>query len=172
MRFTFLAIIAAATIIAGCSSDNGTSNQNQGSLQVFLTDSPINLDQVCVTITDVEVHQTGADWQTISSNQQNLDLLTLKNTQSLIASAQLQNGNYTGIRLDVTEGHIVDANGNTCNLKVPSSKIQIPVNFEIKEGKMTGVVLDFNAEQSVHVTKAGSSEQCILRPVIKPVSVS
>jgi len=171
MRATFLTILAIAAILAGCSSDNGVSNSNSGMLNVMLTDAPIALAQVWVTITEIEVHQTGGNWRTISTASKSQDLLTLKNTQELLASANLPDGNYTGFRLQVSEGHTVDTQDNTCDLKIPSGKIEVPVVFNIKAGKLTTVVLDFNAEKSVHVTSAGQSEQCILRPVITPSSV-
>jgi hypothetical protein len=171
MRTTLLAIIAITAILGGCSSDNGVSNSNSGTLQVMMTDAPIDLAQVWVTITEVDVHQTGADWRMISTASKSQDLLKLKNTQELLATASLTDGSYTGFRLQVSEGHVVDAQGNTCDLKIPSDKIEVPVAFTIKAGKLTSVVLDFNAEKSVHVTSAGQSEKCILRPVITPSSV-
>jgi len=171
MRRLLFALIIVFLAVLGCSSDNSMSNANGGNLQLFLTDKPIDLDQVWVTISEIDVHQTGGAWQPFLQTSKTMDLLTLKNTRSLIGSASLDKGTYTGFRLLVNEGHVIDTSGQRCDLKVPSQKIEVPVNFEIQDQKSTQVVLDFNAEQSVHVTQTGNGEQCILRPVLTTVSV-
>jgi hypothetical protein len=167
-------LLVSLLFFSACSNDNPVDNTNNrtGMLQLFLTDQPINLKEVWVTITEIEVHKTGENWINFDASGDSVDLLTLKNREQLLQSAPLQEGKYTGIRLQVSEGHIVDTDGNRCDLKIPSGKVEIPLNFNIESGKNSEVVLDFSADQSIHVTKTGRNEQCILRPVIHVKSIS
>ena len=104
-----------------------------------------------------------------------LDLLTLKGTEAVLAMGNLQNGHYTGFRFLIDSGNAVQMDGSTCDLKVPSGKVEVPVVFDMSNGKTTKIVTDFNGEQSVHVVvtggKNGKHSKCILRPVLKVMSV-
>ena len=170
MKPVFL-LFASFVFLFGCSDDSSVSSR-QGVLQLFLTDQPVELQEVWVTITNIEVHKTGGAWIQFDASDENVDLLTLKNREELLQSAPLEEGKYTGIRLLVSEGHIIDSSNERCELKVPSEKIQIPLNFNIENGNETEVVLDFDAEKSIHVVQTGNNERCILRPVILVKSVT
>jgi hypothetical protein len=175
MRF-ILIITALVFLFGACSSDSVDDpvapNTARGMLRVFLTDKPVDLNEVWVTITDIEVHKTGGAWIHFAGSNDSIDLLTLEGKQALLEAATLEEGKYTGIRFFVSEGHIIDTEGERCELKVPSGKTHIPVNFDIEQGGETTIVLDFDAEKSVHVVRAGKNERCNLRPVIHPVSVT
>ena len=175
MKPVLFLLIAFALFIGGCSNDNTVTenNMNQGMLKLSLTDKPITgLKEVWVTITNIEVHKTGGNWISFDATGDSVDLLTLKNREQVLQSHPLDPGSYTGMRLDVSEGHIIESDGSRCDLKIPSGKIQIPLNFKIENGKETDVVLDFNADKSVHVVQTGHNGQCILRPVIQVKSVN
>jgi hypothetical protein len=167
-------LLISLLFFTACSQDNSvdSGNNTSGMLQLFLTDQPINLKEVWVTITEIQVHKTGENWISFDASGDSVDLLTLKNREQLLQSAPLEQGKYTGIRLEVSDGHIVDTDGNRCDLKIPSGKVEVPLNFNIEAGKNAEVVLDFSADKSIHVTKTGHNEQCILRPVIQVKSVS
>jgi len=48
----------------------------------------------------------------------------------------------------------------------------IPTPFEVKEGGTISILLDFDAEKSVKITKTGGDNpRYLLRPVIKLVSI-
>jgi len=151
------------------SMDNSVASQQQGTLQIFLTDKPIQAKQVWVTFSTIDVHRTGAAWQSVSAKPIEFDLLTLKNTESLLASANLKDGSYTGVRIEVDKGNVVFQDGSDCNLVVPSGEVTVPVNFTIQNGSITKLVFDFDAGKSVHVVEAGKSDKCVLRPLIVPV---
>ena len=177
-RFLILSLMVFLSVMLyiGCKGDDAASNSNDrgpntGMLRLYLTDLPFEAKEVWITFSEVEVHQTGGGWQSFEDSEQTLDLLTLENTTELVALGPLETGKYTGLRFQISEGHVIDLEDERCDLKVPSNKIHVPVNFEIQEGGTTSVTLDFDAEKSVHVVRRGNNESCILRPVVKPVSV-
>jgi hypothetical protein len=165
----FLLLGTGIVFLSGC-GENGPSS-NAGTLQIYLTDAPVELTEVSVTLDEIEVHQTGGEWKPFKDTPTTFDLLDLEGTQSLLALGNLEDGMYTGFRLQVTEGHIVE-DGEECELTVPSGKIEVPVVFEIQEGEITKIVADFDAEESVHIVHTGENTRCILRPVLVPVSVT
>lgn len=82
----------------------------------------------------------------------------------------LEEGLYTQIRLAVTSGTIV-VSGVSHDLTVPSTEVKIPVDFEVMKGGATKILLDFDAEESIHVIGTGSGKS-MLTPVIHVESVS
>ena len=164
-------LLLAAFGFYGC-SENGSVSGNAGALQLFLTDKPAQLQEVNVKIAEVEVHETGGPWKSFLQTSRTFDLLKLKNTNELLAVSDLSEGMYTGFRLLIEEGNVIDSEGKRCELKVPSDKIEVPVVFEIEKGALTKVVLDFDAAESVHVVVSGNTQRCTLRPVLKPISVT
>jgi Domain of unknown function (DUF4382) len=173
----FACLIVGSVLLAACgdhgdNGDNVTGSKNAGVLQLALTDTPIQLKVVSVTLGEIEVHQTGGTWKPFVDSSKTFDLLALKGTEALLAMGSLPDGKFTGFRLRVEQGHIIDDRGARCELIVPSNKIEVPVVFEIRAGSVTKIVTDFNAEQSVHVVQTGKNQRCMLRPVLTPITVS
>ena len=172
MKPVILFLLISLAFLSACSDDNSVGdNDRNGNLVLSLTDQPVELSEVWVTITNIEVHKTGGAWISFDSSEESVDLLTLENREQVLQSAPLEDGKYTGIRLEISEGHIIDAEGERCDLKIPSGKVQINSNFDIESGQDTEVLLDFDAEKSVHVVRTGKNERCNLRPVIHVESV-
>lgn len=146
-------------------------SSRRGALAISLTDAPLEAREVWVTINEIEVHPTGSGWQSFVTEEMEFELLALEGRESLLAAAELEDGKYTKIRLRVQEGYLIDNEGERCDLKVPSGKIDVPVPFEIDAGATTSMLLDFDAEKSVHVTRKGKKMECQLRPVIKLVDL-
>lgn len=55
-------------------------------------------------------------------------------------------------------------------LSVPSDEIKIHLQFDVLAAGLTQILLDFDAEQSLHVIQKGKKSDYLLRPVINPVS--
>jgi hypothetical protein len=166
----FVCTILSLIFLTAC--QDGSVKSSGGMLQLYLTDKPVALQEVNVTIGGIDVHSTGGAWKPFLEGTQTFNLLDLKNTEALVAMGELEDGMYTGFRLLVQEAEAVDTDGQSCTLKVPSDKIHVPVVFEIRESALTKVLLDFDAEASVHVVRTGNTIRCILRPVLTPVSVT
>lgn len=148
-----------------------------GFLQILLKDNPVeNAQNIFVTIGKIEVHKASPEnFIAVSEDEQTLDLLELKTKLENIVNTLLEAGHYNQIRISVISGKItLSENGESTeyNMQIPSNKVKIPVQFEIEQNGITQITLDFDAEKSIHVTKAGKNENFILRPVILVEKVS
>lgn len=166
----------------GCGSD--TENPvagSQGVLQIYLTDSsraatalqgPVKPREVWVDVGEIDVRKgNDMSWQSLSQNTGLINLVALKGTQSLIGSDNLPNGTYTAFRLFVKDGYVVDDSGAHHDLKVPSEKIQVNAVFEVREGKVTKIIVDFDGEKSLLVIQTQGRQEWILRPVLRVASI-
>ncbi|NIO48967.1 MAG: DUF4382 domain-containing protein [Candidatus Aminicenantes bacterium] len=166
MKKLILFALSAALLLSGCASSEKTGN-----FQLYLTDQPVDADEIWATISKIEVQKTGEAFLTIWEGTKEYDLLTLMNTQELVLDTTLEEGMYTQIRLTVTEGRIV-IGGQSNEMTVPSSMVQIPLVFNVMEDSSVEVVLDFEADQSVDVIHTGQNAEYLLKPVIRVENIS
>ena len=167
MKKLILFALSITLLLSGCVSSDGTGN-----FQLYLTDQPIdNAEEILVTISEISVQKAEEGFLTVWTGEKTYDLLKLRNKEEKIIDITLEEGTYTQIRLVVTEGQIVIAS-ESHEMTVPSSEVKIPFVFNIMEDGSTEIVLDFEAEHSIHVVNAGQSERYILRPVIRVKSIS
>lgn len=157
---------------AQTTSNKVSNSTNQGFLQLVLKDKPVDdALNIFVTINQIRVHQASpSNFIVLSEEEKEFDLLALKNNPQPILETEMEPGLYNQIRMAVVSGRIVFED-EEYELEVPSNEIKIPVVFEVKEKGTVQIILDFNAEKSIKVAKAGKSEKYILRPVIKVESV-
>lgn len=176
----FIQITVVFLLLASCGSEtldptagDDPTGRRKGTFALFLKDGPIQAKEVWVTISEIDVHSTGAGWQSFDPERETLDLLKLRGGQeALLEQAQLEAGKYTQIRLRVVDGYLIDLAGQRCELKVPSDTVKLQTKFDIAAGLTTRLLLDFDAEKSVHITQKGNKKECLLRPVITAVSVT
>lgn len=165
----------------GSGDSSGGSTAALGTLIIKMKDKPVeDADQIWVTISSIWVHFADEDeWIELSNEEFEYDLLLLKDNPATLDVSSLSVGHYNQIRVEVTEGSIVfledDGQGGFLeadyDLKIPSGKIKIPVQFHIDENSTTQLMLDFDAGESIKVTKRGNKDSYILHPVIKVVGV-
>lgn len=121
-------------------------------------------------------------WYTVATPGQTIDLLTLQdNVTMALGEVDIATGMYDQLRLilgDVPDNgtnilngvhpfanYIVFPDNSSTELKVPSGKLQQKnYEFELIETGVFEIVVDFDAEQSIH--QAGNSGQWILTPVL------
>jgi hypothetical protein len=174
---------SGSTSNSGSSGGGGSSGSSSvGNLTILMKDKPVlDADQIWVTINSIKVHYADTDeFIEVSDVEQKFDLLELKNNPTPLVEATLAAGHYNQIRMDVIEGSIIflEDDGEEgpaevpYDLKVPSNKIKIPIQFYIEEGASVQIILDFDAEKSIKVTKQGKKDSYILRPVIKVMGVN
>jgi plastocyanin len=102
-------------------------------------------------------------WITVLNESKTYDLLQLTGVEELVSSADLGAGSYNIIRLQISNVSVV-MNGQTQEAKLPSGKIDINIAFMVSANKSSIVKLDFNLNDSLHITGDG---QIIMAPVIK-----
>ena len=163
------------------SGNNGGSEM--GSLRLFIKDAPVkDAKNIFVTISDIRVHEACDDGEdcftTISTVPMTIDLLALQATPLALPTATLPAGTYNQIRMAVTSGEIVfgppgppDPTDMHYPLNVPSAEIKSHLHFVLGGGETVLVTLDFDAKNSVHVTKKGKKDSYQLRPVVNVVEV-
>ena len=187
---TLLAVGIA--LVLSCSSD--ITGSGGGSLQVYITDAPIDLTGVSavnVTFTGMVLYQDdeedgeedgGMDLEinpVVLANEGTINLLDFQNgAVILVGSADIPVGTYKKIRLLVSDVTVVqddDGNPDTPEIVNPvqlsSGKIDIHFSFTLEDGEEADVILDFDAAESVHLNETGNSKY-ILRPVVNHVSTT
>ncbi|PLC65803.1 hypothetical protein B7L70_10055 [Vulcanisaeta sp. EB80] len=144
---------------------SGSSTQSQ--VYVYLSDKPIKVDHLYVTISKVLFHKEGGGnttWISCPLTSETFDLAQLINTSQLMAQCTLPNGTYNVIRLDVVNVQAV-VNGQTYNCTLPSGKFEVPLEPSpiIVNGTSYDINVDFGAVNSVVIAGNG---KCIVIPVI------
>lgn len=120
------------------------------------------------------MHKAPGNFIVVSEEEQEYDLLELKNNPQEIVETDLEAGHYNQIRMSVVSGRIiVDEEGVEAEyeLKVTSGEIKIPGQFRVEESGTVKIILDFDADKSIKVTKNKKKNIYRLRPVIKVENV-
>jgi len=108
-----------------------------------------------------------AGWFTVVEGPVTYDLIQIQDIKELLGSTELTAGKYTQIRLAIDEAKLF-ISGKENPLKIPSGKIKLVKNFNIKENETTTLTLDFDAQKSVHA----AGDKYIMKPTIKVIQES
>ncbi len=169
-------LVAITIIVAVFASGITLPSQEvrTGRLTVLLTDAPVDLDKLDITITALEVHKVGQDdedgkWITLMEvDAITFDLLEYQNGKSLeLVSVLIDAGTYNKIRMNVSEAKAYYKDGpeeaidNPVPLTVPSGKIDVITKFELGNGDAITVLIDMEPDW-VAISKSKN-----LRPVLK-----
>jgi hypothetical protein len=158
--------------LLSCSKGSTDNTQaRSGKLAIYLTDLPVGVEKVLVTISAISVHKTGGAAFTVFTGEREYDLLELQNNPELLFDTALEEGKYTMIRMEVTAG-LIQVSGAQYPLTVPSSEVKINCNFTVSGGGTTRIILDFDAEKSLQVSGNPKNNTYRLRPVILVKSIS
>ena len=181
MKIIVLSVIIGFLVLVSCSDQttNVPSDEQNGSIRIYLVDSPSQLDSVIICVTRVEIHKSGSDsksgWFVINDSTRYFDLLQLTNGASaVLGDTSLAPGKYTQIRLIIGSGSYVIDQGVKHDLEVPSgsqSGLKLNHQFTIESGKLYELLLDFNVDKSIVITGNGRYK---LKPTIRvmPVVIS
>jgi hypothetical protein len=141
---------------------------NTGTLVVLLTDAPVNLTHLNVTLDSVSAHRQGYSSETWVDldfvegvSEVPFDLLALQDVVKNLSVTEIPPGNYTMIKMHIKAANATDIDGNVTILEVPSEHIRVIVNFKIVADEDTIVLIDMEADW-VAISKHGK-----LRPVLK-----
>ena len=181
-----LALALILSALTACSHDGLAGN---GTVQVFLTDAPLDLNGVSavnVTVSELSLRtQDDADGNSerltlIGGDPWTVNLLDYRDGNTvLMAAGDVPAGEYAKIRLEVIAAELVmddDGDPNTPDVVEsifnPSGKVDIPVPFVVSAGTDMSITLDFDAALSVQVNQTNGQHPYILRPVINLLDVN
>jgi hypothetical protein len=172
MKKIFFVIAFFILLVVGCSDNTTNPVQGNGSLKMYLVDSPSTYDSVIIFVSRVEVHRSdnidNSGWFVINNTLRSFDLLQLRNGASVVlGDSNLTSGDYTQIRLILADGNYVIDNGVKHDLTVPSGTqtgIKLNHAFTIEPNTLYELMLDFNIDKSIHITGNG---KYMLKPVIR-----
>jgi len=178
---TIVATLAMVVMLVGGYAAPETA-QAKGTLQIMVTDAPPEeeVTSIMVTVESVEVHKAAAEQQQSATNStdeeagwlpldilagnETFDLLQIQGIEEVLAVAELEPGNYTQIRMTISNVQVKLGDGDLQDVTLPSGKLKFIHPFDIVEGQTTALLFDFDAEKSVNVTGSG---QIIVKPVVK-----
>jgi len=145
----------------------------KGTLLVKVTDAPVPLLNLNLTISSVEVLKSTGGWTslTIDGGKKYFDLLKLSNVTEDLAVGSLPVGSYMKIRLQIETANATLSTGRQIDLNVPPGHIDLQVKFEIEEGATTWVIIDIIADKVQIAEMASKGKDANLNPQFKCVVV-
>ncbi len=183
------AVLAAAGTLA-CGSDSVTSPSGTGRLSLMIKDSPYSdARALLVTFSEVTAHREGEGGFTklpfgdTTARSRTCDLKRLVDRQDVLGVGALPGGRYTMVRLVVSSATLYFENpsegpacsnvitpplGRSASLEVPSGEVKLNRPFDVGEGAVTTMLIDFDGDKSV--TEMGNG-RFRMTPVIGVVSV-
>lgn len=178
----FLAVSLMVMSLVSCGGGGGGSG-TVGGTPLWITDAPSKntYQSVFVTIVEVSVNHEVNGWTLLTDLDlpQTIELLGLTNgVRSQLGVVNLEPGHYNQMRLrlseEVSANYVIDSQGETINLKVPSggqTGIKLVNGFDIESSVSTDLILDFDVHKSIHAHPAGKTDSWRLRPTIKVVEI-
>jgi len=178
--FYLLFFVFLVLLIFNCSKSTKTYD---GKIKIYLTDAQAPYDSVIIMVSRISVHKgssledtlsddTLSNWIVLSDSIRTYDLLQLRNgMMAVLDSGGLAPGHYTQIRLKVTDSCYVVEDGQRHYLRIPSGQqtgIKLVHQFTIEQNKLYELVLDFDADRSIHQTGNGVYQ---LKPTIRVVAL-
>ncbi|MBS3168369.1 DUF4382 domain-containing protein [Candidatus Woesearchaeota archaeon] len=156
------------------STDNNSPNQNTNSKStdkgraVFtITDAATEMGTVSkveMKVDSIKIHSESKGWTTVSTNSKIYDLLKLKanSKNALLANAELEEGTYNKMELEISEVIVVDSQGSH-KATLPSNKMILNGQLVVEEGFTSTANFDVLLDESLHTTK---EDEYVLAPVI------
>ena len=167
LKFLSLLLLSSALFLTACEKDD---NNASTTLNVRLTDSPADYDEVNVDVKEIRVKfsndtaQTG--WTTLDTDAGVYNLLDFQDGKdTLIATASVPSKTVQQIRLVLGDNNTIKVNGIEFPLTIPSgseSGLKVMLNKKLSEPLET-ITVDFDAALSVHEENGGYK----LKPVIQ-----
>jgi len=165
------ALVIAAIFMSGIQFPGVAART--GTLVVLLTDAPVDLQSLNVTLSGLSVIGEEGELKLdfVSGTEfyiENLLALSGEEPPLAISTEEIPVGNYTKIRMNVTDAYAYYGEGDPRNtaLKVPPGHIDVIAHFKIEENMETRITIDMEPDW------VAISKQNTLRPVLKVESIT
>ena len=162
-----LLTVVVMLLFISCSKDQSNKTTT---VQVRLTDNPVNADEVNVDIQQVRVNfneDSINGWTDLNTHAGVYDLLGLQNgVDTLLAVGTIPTNVVKEIRFVLGANNTIMVNGIVYPLTIPSgseSGLKIKVNRQLN-GTLDSLLIDFDAALSIHQTGTGAYQ---LKPVLR-----
>jgi hypothetical protein len=168
-KIPFIILAIVSLWLVSCSN---TDQKATTKLEVRLTDSPGDYQEVNIDIQDVQVNPETSEsgWQSVNIKKGIYNLLNLTNgLDTLLGTALLPVGHLSQIRLVLGTNNTLKMNDQSIALTTPSAQqsgLKILVNAELKAGITYILLLDFDAAKSI-VSSGNNTFK--LKPVIRAI---
>ena len=139
-----------------------------GTLTILITDKPVELKCLNITIDWAKIKDQGEDWHnlTLKSSPFYFDLLALQNVSETLSETEIPAGNYSMIWMHVLTANATYPDGNTTALNVPSDIIKVILNPHLSMDVSGAITLLIDLQPD-DLKSIAISRSFNLRPVIK-----
>jgi hypothetical protein len=167
MKFGLVALIGLLTLVFTSCSKNENAR-----LEVRLTDSPGDFEEVNIDIQGVQVNSStgNSGWQSLDIEAGVYNILELTNgIDTLLGAIELPAGRIQQIRLVLGNENTVKVGGVTYPISTPSAQqsgLKLNLQATLTEGITYRILLDFDAARSV--VERGNNTYS-LKPVIRAI---
>lgn len=173
LNYILLLAITGTMMNFACKKKETTADVSPTPYSVQMTDAPGPYDAVNIDLKSVEITGDNGSTVTLNTVPGIYNLLQLNNgVNALIATADLNLSSVEQIRLILGPNNTIVVDSVSYPLSTPSAEqsgLKLQVHQELQPGVAYGVLLDFDANQSIVQTGSG---QYKLKPVIRTVEVA
>ena len=160
--------------ISGCVNIPEEPKLKISNTEIRLGDSPTeDFKHVNLTFSDVKLYSNKTGWMNIPLDITTIDLMYLykNNLTKSLGVAKLEIGNYTQLRISITNATGIKNDGKIVYFNISSNILQIQHMFKFDEGNNT-ISVDMNLNNSIHAYEYEDGEHYRLQPVISELNVS
>ncbi len=165
IKICALLLLALPLVMISCKQKQA---KDAATVKFKLTDAPADFDALYIDVQSIQVQTAASGWVTLQSQVGTINLLQYVNGQStLIAQAELPQGQINQVRLVLGSNNSIVANGQTYPIAIPAgmeSGLVLNVHQQLQAGQTYEWTIDFDAAQSVMTTGSGSFH---LEPVLR-----
>ena len=164
-------VLIAVMIIAGVlvSGIQFPSKVNAGTLVVLITDAPVDLRDLNLTIDSLSIQHEDGCWIDLEllKKPTYFNLLELENISMTLSVTEIPAGNYTMLKMHVLTANATFLDGTVVDLRVPSEYIRVLLkpHLEMENGGVVTVTIDLEPEWS----KIVISHSLNLKPTVKAI---
>ncbi|MCA8960489.1 MAG: DUF4382 domain-containing protein, partial [Planctomycetes bacterium] len=171
IRTVLLAACAVALVAFG-GGGGSAGTTAAGSVALLLRDGAADYEHVWVTLHEVELRSAESGQRVLlfsSPSGLTVDILDLDDQDFILdVIDDVPAGSYDRVEIEVSS---VSTEGGPCDgldIVVPSGRLVLKPStpFTVRADEMVTLRLDIDASKSIHLHPAGSSGQCLFRPVI------